>query len=80
VTLFPVPVRVPTVAFPFWTPSTDQVTAVLVEPLTVAVRSSELPASRVAEVGLKVTTAFDLTLTEAEERFAASAVLVAVMV
>lgn len=78
--VFPEPVMVPTVALPFWTLSTDQVTAVLVEPETAAVRERVLPVLRLAEAGLKETTMGAWTVTAEEALLLASAALVALTV
>lgn len=53
--MLPLPVTVPTVPLPFDTPSTVQVTAVLVAPETEAVRETEVDTFIVAEAGLKAT-------------------------
>src|SRR5207248_10004339 len=45
----------PNVELPPTTPSTDQVTLVLLEPVTVAVNCCDVPGCRVAEVGDTVT-------------------------
>jgi hypothetical protein len=55
VIVFPLPVTVPTVPFPFVTPSTVHVTAVLLAPETVAVMATDVETSIVVEAGLKVT-------------------------
>jgi hypothetical protein len=70
---------VPTVAFPPLTPSTYQVTAVFVVPVTVAVNCFVVIPGTEAEVGLmvKVATADVVTLTAALADFVASALLVA---
>ena len=49
---------VPTVELPPATPFTDQVTAVLVVPVTVAVNCTLVPAGVVESVGATVTVAF----------------------
>jgi hypothetical protein len=55
------------------------VTAVLVEPVTIAVMESVLPVLMLAEVGLKATTTGPWTVTTEEALLLVSAVLVAMM-
>jgi hypothetical protein len=58
----------------------DQVTAVLPEPVTVAVNCCVLPACSDAELGLMDTATGAVTVTVAEADFALSATLFAVTV
>ena len=73
---------VPTVALPPATPSTAQVTAVLLLPVTVAVRAAVAPAVTLAVPGLSdtATAAGTWTVTVAEANLVLSAALVALMV
>ena len=54
-TVLPVPESVPTVALPLAMPSTVQVTAVLVEPVTAAVKAWLPLAARLKVLGVRVT-------------------------
>ena len=54
-TVLPVPESVPTVALPLAMPSTVQVTAVLVEPVTAEVKAWLPLAARLEALGVRVT-------------------------
>lgn len=81
-TVEPVPVRVPTVALPPTMPSTDQVTEVVVEPVTVAVKDRAEALAMVVAPGVSVTCTCTpaCTVTTEEALLLVSATLVAVMV
>ena len=81
-TLVPLPERVPTGLLPPTAPSTDQVTEVLVEPETVAVKALVAPVVREAEPeGLRaMLTGVAWTVTVADALDVVLAALVAVMV
>jgi hypothetical protein len=76
----PIPVMVPTVPFPPAMPSTDQVTVVVVVPVTVAVKDKVEALAMVVSPGLRDTRTLGLTFTTAEVFLAESALLVAVMI
>jgi hypothetical protein len=78
----PVPVIVPTVAFPPTMPSTDQVTVVVANPVTVAVKDTDEALAMVVALGLRDTCACKRgwTVTTEEALLLVSAVLVARMV
>ena len=81
--VLPVPESVPTVALPLAMPSTLQVTAVLVEPVTAAVKAWVPLAARLAELGVRLTATTGTgaaTVMEAEALLEASALLVALRV
>ena len=77
--VLPLPVMVPTEVFPLATPSTLQLTAVLVVPVTEAVKDVLVDTLRLPEEGLMVTAmgAGGRTVMAVEMVFRVSATLVA---